>query len=553
MPRDTRYLGRATGYADRQKSPLASSSMNRSTLQEEALRPPPEYEPRRKDNLFLWTVFLLLLVGITMACWVGSYVVFSRPELPISYRILRKIKKIDLPQRFKVNAAPQGEFLGPEKIFNRYHAMNGPQLREANRALERLYLRNYAASNPGVPYITGRFTILETFELHSTDFIPSGVVALAVSSDFPKLLIEHIYSAPPSEAALIKKNLQTGMDIELRRTYELTAVLHATKLEDGRVQLTVVPINYGAYEFKGSSGGFRLEPPTELRVAAGWPIIRGDRRERANTAYLDYRTRTGIGPLLVRKEDAARPPTALKGVDSPIEDEPPAPSQHGGSPAATLAKSNVTPPPSAKATPPDVRKATPVGPGSTPAPATLARNDVPVRAALPVNDPAQSAVTAQPGVVSAVAPSRGSAVPLQPFLTAPGAAASPAEGNVPKALPVKAWRTYAAGTLPPGRSVRISEVADLSQRGALAGAPVYLTGQFVVRAVGENEAKGIKKAVLRSSAQGNVRILVEYPPDRSLPAEGSEISRDEQRPYQITDVRQTSDGTFNVYAREISD
>ena len=133
MPRDSRYLGQATGYADRQKSPLASSSMNRSSLQEEALRPPPEYEPRRKDNLFLWTVFLLLLVGFSMACWIGSYVVFSRPELPVSYRILRKIKKIDLPQRFKVNAAPPGGFLGPEELFNRYNKMNGPQLRDLNR------------------------------------------------------------------------------------------------------------------------------------------------------------------------------------------------------------------------------------------------------------------------------------------------------------------------------------------------------------------------------------------------------------------------------------
>ena len=117
MPRESKYLGNATGYADRQKSPLASSAMNRAPLQEEVERLPAEYTPHRKDHLFLWTVFLLLLVGFSMACWIGSYVVFSRPELPVSYRILRKIKKIDLPIRFKVNAAPPGEFLGPEKTL----------------------------------------------------------------------------------------------------------------------------------------------------------------------------------------------------------------------------------------------------------------------------------------------------------------------------------------------------------------------------------------------------------------------------------------------------
>ena len=284
MPRDSRYLGNATGYADRQKSPLASSAMNRAPLQEEVERVPAEYAPHRKDHLFLWTVFLLLLVGFSMACWIGSYVVFSRPELPVSYRILRKIKKIDLPIRFKVNAAPPGEFLGPEQLYNRYNAMNGPQLRELNRELERAYLRNYAVNSVQVPYVKGRFTILDTFELQPKDFIPTGVVALAASSDFPKLLIEHIYSASASQAPLIKHNLQTGMDIELRRTYELTAVLHVTKLEDGHIQLTVVPINYGAYEFKGSAGGFHLDPPGELHVAAGWPLIRAARREAAHGA-----------------------------------------------------------------------------------------------------------------------------------------------------------------------------------------------------------------------------------------------------------------------------
>ncbi len=67
-----------------------------SSLQDDLLRTPVEYDaPRRKDHLFLWTVFLLLLVGFSMACWIGSYLVFSRPELPVSYKILRKIKKID--------------------------------------------------------------------------------------------------------------------------------------------------------------------------------------------------------------------------------------------------------------------------------------------------------------------------------------------------------------------------------------------------------------------------------------------------------------------------
>ena len=293
-----------------------------SPVAEDLLRPPLEYDaPRRKDNLFLWTVFLLLLVGFSMACWIGSYVIFARPELPFSYKLLRKIHKIDPPQKFKVTAAPKGEFLTAEKLYNRYNSLSGPALRELNRQLERNYLRNYSSATEMVPYVTGRFTIMESYELGPTDFVPSGAVALAVSTDFPRVLIEHIYSSSPQDGPLIKRNLQTGMDVELRRTYELTAVLHVARLTDGHLQLTVVPINYGRYIFTGTSGGFELQPPSMLNVAAGWPIVRGDRLESANQAYLDFRTRSGEGPMVARKTEGQKQPmTALKGVDAPLVD-----------------------------------------------------------------------------------------------------------------------------------------------------------------------------------------------------------------------------------------
>ena len=519
-----------------------------SSIRDELLRPPVEYDPPRpKDHLFLWTVFLLLLVGFSMACWIGSYVVFSRPELPFSYRLLRKIKKIDEPQRFKVNAAPPGEFLGPERLYSRYNALNPTKLRELNHTLERAYLRNYPTSNELVPYVTGRFTIMESYELHPTDFVPSGVVALAVSSDFPKVLIEHIYSSSPQDAPLIHRNLQTGMDIELRRTFELTAVLHVTKLNDGRIQLTVMPINYGRYVFTGADGGFDLQPPGMLNVAAGWPIMRGDRMESATQAYVDFRTRAGLGPLAGRAADAQKPPRpALKGVDVPIDVASSvaatgAASSSPANPAATpglLAKNNVEP------------RAVPTPSASvaaTPPTASLAESNVTVRPALPVDEPPRRPA---PPVIRAV-PVSPSGVALQPFLADPGT--HPVASTLSSASsPHPTWAMYPPGRAPSGKSVRVNDVAALSQHGPFTGEPVYLTGQFVVRVTGEDRLRGVKNAILRSGSDNNVRVIVQYPADRTLPQEGAEIIRDSQRPYQIMDVRRGADGTLNVTAREIT-
>ena len=32
-----------------------------------------EPAPKKRDNLFVWTVFILLLIGLAFACWLGSF------------------------------------------------------------------------------------------------------------------------------------------------------------------------------------------------------------------------------------------------------------------------------------------------------------------------------------------------------------------------------------------------------------------------------------------------------------------------------------------------
>src|ERR1700704_3241494 len=104
-----------------------------------------EDEPQAhgRDHLFLWTVFILLLIGLAFACWLGSFYIFGHPERPASYKFLKKIGKIEAPQRFEVTAAPGGEFLTPQKLFERYGRMTRLELEEENGELLRGYIKNY--------------------------------------------------------------------------------------------------------------------------------------------------------------------------------------------------------------------------------------------------------------------------------------------------------------------------------------------------------------------------------------------------------------------------
>ena len=109
--------------------------------------------------------------------------------------------------------------------------------------------------------------------------------------------------------------------------------------------------------------------------------------------------------------------------------------------------------------------------------------------------------------------------------------------------------------MPVGRLITPSDLTDVAERG-LAGERVYLKGQFVVNFAESNRAvlrpkSKVTDTVLRLGAPSSTRIIVEFPAGYTPPAQGSVVSRDEARPYEITEVRKQSDGQLNVFVREI--
>ena len=348
------------------------------------------------------------------------------------------------------------------------------------------------------------------------------------------------------------------MDIELRRTFELTAVLHVTKLPDGHIQLTVVPHQLRAYVFTGTSGGFDLQPPDRVerrrRLAGG---ARGPAREPANQAYLDFRTHSGLGPFAGPQEggrkaaaDRAQGRGRARRGRRRAAARAAARADAGDRQGQPAAASN-------RARHEEAHAAYRVAAVAPPAP-LLAQAKVPVLPALPVDEapapPRWPLATPRPVLKAARSGGMNGGVSLQPFLAAADAPTA-AGGRRRRAGPRPAsGRPMRPGRLPPGpERARQRDRRAEPQRRPGRGA-VYLTGQFVVRAVGENKAQGHQERRAAFLGRGrNVRVIVEYPSDRPLPAEGSEISRDDQRPYQIMDVRQVADGTLNVFAREISE
>src|SRR6478735_303987 len=331
---------------------------------------------KKKTNLFAWSVAILLLTGFALAAWLGSFYIFWQPERPQSYKILKKLHKIEPTKRFELTAAPAGEFLTSKQLYDRYIAMSPTELSTVNAELTRNYIRNYQQVRGLVTYVVGRFNIMQARELTPNDVFLSGMVTLTNAVDHGELLMEHVYPADPQALPLMKQTLVPGLEIKLERTHDLSAVVHADRLSDGRILITAMPLLYGSYTVTRGPGTFTLEPPLDLNLEAGWPLFKDAGRKNAEAQYASYRERTapknepvvGVAPTpappavneLIRVEQAAPAETP-----KPTPPPPPPPSPTPTKPTKGNKKNQKpTPTPTPSPTP----KATPMIVAQTPPP-----------------------------------------------------------------------------------------------------------------------------------------------------------------------------------------
>lgn len=473
------------------------------------------------NALLSWTIVILILISAAVASWVGSFYIFGHPEEPFSYKVMTALKKIEPPKRFELTAAPQGEFLTPEAIFARFASMPAVQLAETNRQLLRAYIRNYKQTKEIVPYIIGQFTILESYELGPNDFFPSGVVAVAKANNEPRVLMEHVFTTKPSNIENLQRLLLTGLEINLQRRMDFSAVINVRKLSDGRILFTAVPLLYGTYASAQGPGTFSLEPPATLNVGAGLPIVRGPRLDAAFEKYSTYRRRLGLPSEEGKIASAANiPANRLIRVARP-------------EPVGEVATLNRQENPQSNLPPP----------ASTPSP-TPQR----ILPALPVEPP----VSSQPIADSNQSPANPSTAVEPNSAPTPVAQTSPTSTNPTQASTVianvrgRSWEVYEPGRMPRGRLITADEIPRLAERG-LQGERIYIEGIFDVTAANEG------RAVMRSRRNAaKFRIIVDFPIGYPVPKVGEQVNRNDQRPFLITGISVGADGVINVQAREIT-
>ena len=474
------------------------------------------------NGFFIWSVVLLLMTGACFASWIGSFYVVGHPENPKCYRILKKFKRVEPPKRFPVTEAPKGEFLPASKLLERYGKLGKLELAHENELLLRNYVTNFRESGRRVAYVSGRFQVVQSYGLRSTDWFPSGAVAVAQAESLPQVLVEFVFPAAPENVATIRETVAMGAEIALQRAHDLWALTHVERHADGRMQFTVLPLPYGGWQLKKGQGSFTLRSPeellrehgSELNLAAGLPIVRDPRLAAALAEHKEFRRKALVragddqaaltGPELVRYEP----------VVAEVPDGAEANPGDTANPAVRPAGPKQTPNPNA-------RRAQMARPMPTPAPA------VPL---LP-----RPNVKSKPGtgIIGAL----------------PSATATPVPQAVPKIPPVAAPR---AG----GRVLSTAEASGFVDRYA-AEEPAMLSGDFVVTGVlGTRVALRTRESLRDPGADptqpGNsaALIVVEFPAGAAIPEKDATFTRDGERSFVIRDVIRGRNGQITIVANE---
>ncbi len=497
---------------------------------------------RGRRGMFLWTVVLLLLTGMALASWIGSFYVVAHPEKPSCYRLLQKLKKLEPPKQFMVTEGPFGKFLSPKMMLEKYGKMGPRELEKANAELVRMYIKNYRETKQPVDYVAGVFEVVEAHVLSAKDFFPSGVVAVTQARDYPQVLMEMVFPAATGGVAMIKSFLPVGRELTLERTRDLGAILHVERLSDSRMQFTVVPLSYGSFQLKEGRGSFTLKSPEDLidpakggdakngiNIDGALPIVNGMRLQKGLATHAEYHRK-----VLASTEMERPKANQIIAFRSP----------------------NFTSAPVEVATPVVIREASPPVPSAPPQPPTPSpkppQNMRPTTTVVPVvaSPPKPTLISnTTPGVLPERFP-----LPPRPVVRATPQTPKP-EPDPPKPIVL---------SLPPAAPPPAEEVRVLSTKDASAlvdnfesTSESFLSGEFVVTGVlGQRVALRAREALRDPDADPTIAgsngamIIVDFPKGVLPPAKDATFTRDGKKGFRIKSIRRLGTGQITILAEE---
>lgn len=226
--------------------------------------------PRRMPRSYAlpWAIVLSAMLVLAVGSWVFSLYVFGHPEEPMPHAVLKKLGRLDPPQRFDIYAVPAGKGLTVNEAYAKYRkflSLGPDSLATLNARLLREYLGNYRRADP-VDFVSGTFRITAITPLHAGTFLPAGLAVRAKSQENEDLEIEYLMPGPNAKPG----QFRAGDDLVLEASRAFAAVVQCSPLDGQRLCLSLIPLVYAPHT-PPEGERIELEPPPVTNPAAPWP------------------------------------------------------------------------------------------------------------------------------------------------------------------------------------------------------------------------------------------------------------------------------------------
>ena len=131
---------------------------------------------RRRPPWFWWTLAQLLAGAFAVASWSFCLFLFSLPERPWNYDLLRKFGRIAPVVAYDPLEAPEGTSADPQGLLSKFYTLDDEVLEAYNIHYKRNYITNFAKPE-AVHYVEGTYRLTRTRPLSDEDFFSPGLAA----------------------------------------------------------------------------------------------------------------------------------------------------------------------------------------------------------------------------------------------------------------------------------------------------------------------------------------------------------------------------------------
>ena len=235
-----------------------------------------EAREEREENigsLFLWSVVIVILIGLNAFSWIFCMYVFGNPEVPFNYQLLTKLDKLDPIEGFDPVTAPRGKFNAARNLYLEYYDYTPEKLNPINGILKRLYLKNYLERDD-VTFVSGSFKVESSRTLQSDDVFPHGLAVRLQAEEFPAAHVDLVLPMP-ADALVPSEHYRVGDLVQLEESATCAAVIHVQRLKEDNICFTAVPLVTRSFDTPAGSK-ITVDPPERLNLDTGqWPLSRG--------------------------------------------------------------------------------------------------------------------------------------------------------------------------------------------------------------------------------------------------------------------------------------